>query len=353
MSDRQLATINPSAAVVELSTNDLEILKATVLKGANEGQLRLFARACKAKGLDPFSREVYGAVNRDGGVELIVGIDGLRHQAEQSGEYAGQELPVYYDRDGNGREIWLGGKNDRPAACKVCVRRRKIRGNQDAMGMITTAADVDTTCAMVVTSEVSRNTPTWDRHFLVMLAVRAEAHALRRAFPRQASGLYLRDEIDEDAGAVTSDAPAVTPTQDQRKQQDTKPTAKQGAWPAPPAANRPRSRPGQDPATQGEETPVADEDGVIEATVITKERLDELAGEPPVVSFEDDDEDLVNATANEGKQIHILKRSLGWTDKDYDEACLEQVGQSGALSLARTKYMIEHMERLAEARGAA
>lgn len=383
MTDRAITPINQSAAV-DLSRADIDILKATVLKGATDDQLRFFARACKAKGLDPFSREVHGAVNREGGVELIVGIDGLRHQAEQSNEYAGQEAPVYFGDDGQGLEVWPFGKQRRPVACKVCVRRRKIRAVKDSDGVIQTAADIDVTCAVAVTSEVSRTTSTWERHFLTMLAVRAEAHALRRAFPRQASGLYLRDEIDEDGGTTTVDQSSAIPTHAERKkpsadfvpgqeivQEDPARKAKfaPARAAAPAAGNRPRSRPGQDPATQGDEEipgPIdsqADADGVIDAQVvdrggtITKAELDELIGgdssELQRPNFDDDDENLVNATANEGRQIHQLKKLLTWTDKEYDEACLEQVGQSGALSMAKTKYMIEHMERLAEARGAA
>lgn len=174
----------------ELSASDLETLRATVLKGASDAQLRMYARTCRSRGLDPFAKEIHGWAGRDGAVEIVVGIDGLRTLAEGSGEYRGQDGPWYCGQDKEWTEVWLGpGK---PLASKVCVKRE---------GM-------EPVCSVALLSECERNTPVWRTQLSTMLAIRAEAQAIRRLFPRQTTGLYAEGELPDPEEAETPVEPS-------------------------------------------------------------------------------------------------------------------------------------------------
>lgn len=167
-----------SVPAVDLTSDDLDTLRATVFRNATDAQLRLYARNCQSRGLDPFAKEIYAWAGRDGAVEIVVSIDGLRNLAENSGEYLGQRGPFFCGEDGEWTEVWL--RKGPPAAAKVIV----LRQGREEMS------------AVALFSEFKRNTPTWNSMPTVMLATRAEAQAIRRQFPRQTGGLYLRDELE-------------------------------------------------------------------------------------------------------------------------------------------------------------
>ena len=188
MASNAVAVANGAATIVPVETpgrgtltpQDLETLRATVFKGATDAQLRLYARTCQSRGLDPFSKEIYGWSGRDGAVEIVVGIDGLRNLAESSGEYRGQLGPWFCGEDGQWTDVWLSRQP--PLAAKVTV----LRANHEPMTDI------------ALLSEFKKNTPTWNSMPTRMLAKCAEANAIRRMFPRQASGLYVREEMERD-----------------------------------------------------------------------------------------------------------------------------------------------------------
>lgn len=182
-----VAVANGAANIVAVETprgtltpDDLDTLRATVFKGATDAQMRLYARACQSRGLDPFSKEIYGWGGRDGAVEIVVGIDGLRNLAESSGEYRGQLGPWFCGEDGQWTDVWL--QKQPPLAAKVTVLRRDHEPMTD----------------IALLSEFKKNTPTWNSMPTRMLAKCAEANAIRRMFPRQTSGLYVREELERD-----------------------------------------------------------------------------------------------------------------------------------------------------------
>jgi phage recombination protein Bet len=152
---------------------------------APNADLALFLHQAQKTGLDPFSRQIY-LIGRGGKWGIQASIDGLRIVAQRSGEYAGQEGPMWCADDGAWTDVWLS--KDNPVAAKVGVYRK---------GFVSPVWGVARWDSYAVTSS-----PTWRKMPDVMLAKCAEALALRKAFPHDLSGIYTSDEMGQDQPAV-------------------------------------------------------------------------------------------------------------------------------------------------------
>ena len=145
----------------------IETIKQTVARGANDAQLALFLQTCRSRGLDPFVKQVYFTPQG-----IIVSIDGLRAIAERTGCYA--PGPTRYEYD------------DAKALVAAYVTVRKnVSG---------TWFDIEESAFY---EEYRGTSPIWKKMPRVMLAKCAEARALRRAFSSDLSGLYAAEEMDQ------------------------------------------------------------------------------------------------------------------------------------------------------------
>lgn len=152
---------------VRYSREQIETIKQTVAKGASDTQLALFLEVCRARGLDPFTRQVFYTPQG-----VIVSIDGLRSIAERTGCYAPGPTRYEYSPDGG------------LLAAYVTVRK-----------MVASAwHDVEESAYL---EEYRGHSPIWKKMPRVMLAKCAEARALRRAFSADLSGLYSAEEMDQ------------------------------------------------------------------------------------------------------------------------------------------------------------
>lgn len=161
-----------------MSSEQVELIKRTIAKGASNDELAMFLAQCQRTGLDPFSRQIYW-IKRGNQGATQVSIDGFRVIAERSGELDGQEV-AWCDEDGQWVDVWL--KKTAPAAARVLVYRKGCSRPFPGIAKW---------------SEYSAGGPMWQKMPATMLAKCAEALALRKAFPHQLSGLYTTDEMGQ------------------------------------------------------------------------------------------------------------------------------------------------------------
>lgn len=178
--------------LARLTPDQKHLLTDTIAKNATDDELELFLYQARAKGLDPFSGQIWFVKydpNKAG--TIMTGVHGLTLIAERTGTYAGIAGTWWCGPDGQWSEIWL--KTDPPAAAKVTVRKLMVSGNM-----------IDTT-AVVMWDEYGKpgrakdrsGRGTWHTLPATMIAKVARAHALREAFPAEMSGLYTREEMDQ------------------------------------------------------------------------------------------------------------------------------------------------------------
>ena len=178
-----------SNELMQFNNDQVSLIKNTIAKDATDNELQLFLHQCKRTGLDPLTRQIY-FMKRGGKVTIQTSIDGFRVIAERSGDYAGQDEPVFEDvLDAEGK------KKDKK--CRVTVYR--FRGDTRYP-------------AAVGVAYWSEYCPQQGQDFMwkkmphTMLAKVAEALALRKAYPQDLSGLYTNDEMNQ---ADTTPAPVV------------------------------------------------------------------------------------------------------------------------------------------------
>lgn len=179
--------------------SQIDTLKDLIAKDCTDQELSLFAKVCKMRGLNPFSRQIY-AVQVGDKMTIQVGIDGLRLIAQRSGEYEGQTAPQWCGEDGVWVDVWL--KDEAPAAARVGVYRKGFR--EPVWGIATYSSYCSTFYHKK--SGENRPTATWKRMPEVMLAKCAEALALRKAFPQETEGLYTPEEMEQATNPVQQDS---------------------------------------------------------------------------------------------------------------------------------------------------
>ena len=187
----QLATVRDERpAASEWTARDIEVIRQTVVPGATDAELALFARVCARTGLDPFARQVYG-IKRGGRLTISTSIDGFRLIAERTGKYAGQLGPFWCGPDGQWREVWLAPEP--PAAARVGVLRSDWR---------------EPLWAVARFASYAQEGGLWQRMPDLMIAKVAESLALRRAFPNELSGVYTAEEMDQAQAEGPAEPPA-------------------------------------------------------------------------------------------------------------------------------------------------
>ena len=137
----------------------------------------VFLHVCQRTGLDPFAKQIY-MIERGGKWTIQTAIDGFRLVADQRREYAGQAEPEWCGDDGQWTDHWVGGKP--PVAARVRVYRSDWQ--QPATGV-------------VMFTEFTAGNAQWKTKPAHMLAKCAEALALRKAFPKDLSGVFTDDEM--------------------------------------------------------------------------------------------------------------------------------------------------------------
>ncbi len=157
---------------IDFTNDQVDLIKKQIAPNANDNELKLFLYQAQRTGLDPLTRQIY-CIHRGNKMTIQTSIDGFRVIAERSGDYAGQDEPVFNEVDG------------KIISCKVTVYRFK--------GDIRYPAAV----GVAYMSEFNAGGPMWTKMPHTMLSKCAEAVALRKAYPQDLSGLYTGDEMDQ------------------------------------------------------------------------------------------------------------------------------------------------------------
>lgn len=177
------------------TSDQVELIKNTVAKGATDDELKLFLYTATRTGLDPLTRQIHFVKRWDSKLQREVGaiqtgIDGYRAIAERTGDLAGIDDAVYEEGETG------------PEKATVAVYRivKNIRVPFVASARWNEYAPRGSNKAFM-----------WDKMPYLMLGKVAEALALRKAFPLNLSGLYTQEEMAQSDNTPIVEVPKVEP----------------------------------------------------------------------------------------------------------------------------------------------
>lgn len=159
-----------------LTPKHKELIQKKIAPNATKEELELFFMMAYRTRLDPLLSQLYFIKykNRKTGeekVSYVTSIDGYRIIAHRTGMFDGIDEPIYtYDKNG---------------ALESCTVKLYRKDSEHAFS------------ATVDFKEYNAGRNLWLTMPKTMLAKVAEAHALRKAFPQDLSGVYTQDEMDQ------------------------------------------------------------------------------------------------------------------------------------------------------------
>lgn len=200
------------AATYGMSAEQVDVVRNVICLNATDTELEFFLATCRRVKLDPFSRQIYFIKRKQkqednyGNANWVdvgrpeVSIDGLRAGAEQTGDYDGQGPVMWCGADGKWVDVWIG--KEAPHAAKATIYRK---GHREPLVNVALFEEY-------VPRYRNGGIPDmWKRMPANQLAKCAEAGGLRRAFPRDLSGLYTTDEMEHVAVQSSYAAPTAKP----------------------------------------------------------------------------------------------------------------------------------------------
>lgn len=186
----------------KLTRAQINLIKRTVAQGASDDELRLFIQVCKGANLNPFLRQAHFVPFWDSkeGVErraIVIGIDGFRAIAESSGQYAGNDDPLYEGEEDIETEVWEGKGRDRKVTGKknILVPKKATVTVHKVVGGVRNPFTASARWSEYYPG--GKKGGQWHSRPYLMLGKCAEALALRKAFPKLLSGMYEDAEFQQ------------------------------------------------------------------------------------------------------------------------------------------------------------
>lgn len=177
MTTKSIATI----PVQDFTPEQLKLITDTVARNATPEELQLFLYRCKNLGLDPLKPGKIHFVKYGGGAgSIVIGIEGFRQFAHQSGLLKGIKRGVL--KDANGKLIGAWAEVYRKDWTE-CAREE------------------------VPLSEYNNGRALWKTMPETMIKKCAEAAALRMAFSENLGGVYIDEELEKQKTAITMQQP--------------------------------------------------------------------------------------------------------------------------------------------------
>lgn len=180
----------PKQEAPALSNEKRTLIRDQWFKGASELEFQMGIAICEALRLDPIRKQIHFVKIWDSNLrrevmQPIVGIEGIRALAEETGMYRGQTDTEWCGADGEWKNVWLA--EEPPAAARVGIKRE---GFPDPVYAV---ARFRSYCR---TNKGGGLNATWQKMDDVMIAKCAEALAFRKTFGGRLAGAYADEEMD-------------------------------------------------------------------------------------------------------------------------------------------------------------
>lgn len=180
----ELSVVEKQTAVappVVITSEQIEIIKNTIAKGATEAELLLFFYDCRRRGVHPMDKLIHFTKRKDK-YTPVTSIDFFRSRAGSTGEHVGTEDAIF-----------SGALGDADFAATVTVYRR-VQGEK---------CPFTATARFVEYMPDAGNEFMWRKMPYGQLAKCAEALALRKGFPQELADLHTFEELDRPDAAPT------------------------------------------------------------------------------------------------------------------------------------------------------
>lgn len=164
------------ATDIVITNEQIDIIKNTVCREATDAEMQLYFYDCKRRGVHPLDRLIH-FTKRGGRYVPITSIDLFYQRAHASGEFAGQDETIFKGQPGQD-------------GFEATVRVYRQRQGHDKAGWSATAR-----WSEYFPGEQQGHM--WKKMPSRMLEKCAEALALRKAFPSELQGLYVKEEMDK------------------------------------------------------------------------------------------------------------------------------------------------------------
>ncbi len=196
----ELVTRDENVGALTVSTPQMELVKRTIAKDCTDDELGLFLHYCNGKGVHPLDQLIIPTIFSKNDAEkrkltFISTVDYWRSEAENSGQYDGQDEPTFE------------GLTELPAGDTTIKVPNIARVNIYKKGIDRPFVGV---------ARWKEYCPTGNKGFKwrdmphVMLAKCAEVNGMRKAFPKRFRGMYIPEEMEHIEVTVSDATPEST-----------------------------------------------------------------------------------------------------------------------------------------------